>query len=234
MMVGEIRDPETAHIACRAGLTGVTVLSTLHANDTASTVDVFREFGVPPMFIADSLVGIISQRLVRKACPKCRQTVHPDAAAPPARATVKAGLTSPDYLIEIAMVAVKDASRTPFTTPNADGTPGTPNANLSSAIRVGNRLYVAGITGNTATNKGDVRAQTAEVLGRVGRTLKAAGFEWSSVVDGVVYLPDMTKFQDMNATYRGTFSKDFPARATVGTGLMGADAAVEIMFTAVK
>ena len=45
MMVGEIRDPETAHIACRAGLTGVTVLSTLHANDTAATIDVFREFG---------------------------------------------------------------------------------------------------------------------------------------------------------------------------------------------
>ncbi len=66
MMVGEIRDPETAHIACRAGLTGVTVLSTLHANDAASTIDVFREFGIPPMFIADSLVGIISQRLLRK------------------------------------------------------------------------------------------------------------------------------------------------------------------------
>nr|AUN35829.1 general secretion pathway protein E [uncultured bacterium] len=54
IMVGEIRDPETAHIGCRAGLTGVTVLSTLHANDTASTIDVFREFGIPPMFIADS------------------------------------------------------------------------------------------------------------------------------------------------------------------------------------
>jgi type II secretory ATPase GspE/PulE/Tfp pilus assembly ATPase PilB-like protein len=80
MMVGEIRDPETAHIACRAGLTGVTVLSTLHANDAASTIDVFREFGVPPMFIADSLVGIISQRLLRKVCSRCRQTYHPDAA----------------------------------------------------------------------------------------------------------------------------------------------------------
>ena len=80
MMVGEIRDPETAHIACRAGLTGVTVLSTLHANDAASTIDVFREFGIPPMFIADSLVGIISQRLLRKVCSRCRQTYHPDAA----------------------------------------------------------------------------------------------------------------------------------------------------------
>ena len=155
-------------------------------------------------------------------------------SSPPARATVKAGLTSPDYVVEIAMVAVKEAGRKAITTPAADGTAGTPNPNLSSAIQVGNRLYVAGLTGNTATNKGNVKAQTAEVLARAGRTLKAAGFDWSHVVDGVVYLPDMSKFQDMNAAYREVFTKDFPARATVGTGLMGADAAVEIMFTAVK
>ena len=153
---------------------------------------------------------------------------------PPARATVKAGLTSPDYFVEISMVAVKDTGRRAITTPNADGSAGTPNANLSSAIQVGNRLYVAGITGNTATNKGDVKAQAQEVLARVGRTLKAAGFDWSNVVDGIVYLPNMSTFPDMNAAYREVFTKDFPARATVGTGLMGADAAVEIMFTAVK
>jgi 2-iminobutanoate/2-iminopropanoate deaminase len=153
---------------------------------------------------------------------------------PPARATVKAGLTNADYAVEITMVAVKDPGRKAITTPNADGTAGTANPNLSSAIQVGNRLYLAGLTGNTAANKGDVKAQTTEVLARAGRTLKAAGFDWSNVVDGVVYLPDMSRFQDMNAAYRETFAKDFPARATVGTGLMGADAAVEIMFTAVK
>src|ERR1019366_4305947 len=78
-------------------------------------------------------------------------------AMPPARATVKAALTTPDYLVEISMVAVKDAGRKAITTPNADGSAGTPNANLSSAIQVGRRLYVAGITGNTAANKGDVK-----------------------------------------------------------------------------
>jgi len=154
---------------------------------------------------------------------------------PPARATVKTGLAGgPDYLVEITMVAVKDPGRKAITTPNADGAPGTANPNLSSAIQVGNRLYVSGILGNTAANKGDAKAQTAELLARVGRTLKAAGFDWANVVDGVVYLPDMTKFQDMNAAYREVFTKDFPARATVGTGLMGADGMVEIMFTAVK
>ena len=131
------------------------------------------------------------------------------------------------------MVAVK-GGRTSFTTPTADGKPGTKNANLSSAIKAGNRLYVSGILGNTAENKGDVKGQTAEALVRIGRTLKAAGYDWKDVVDAVVYLPDLTKFNDMNASYREPIGKDFPARATVGAGLMNADGAVEIMMTAVK
>jgi len=153
---------------------------------------------------------------------------------PPARATVKAGLTSADYIVEITMVAVKGAGRTAVTTPNADGKPGTKNPNLSSAIHVGNRLYLSGILGNTDANKGDAKAQTAEAMTRIGRTLKASGFDWKDVAEGVVYLPDLTKFNDMNASYREMFGKDFPARATVGAGLMNADGAVEIMLTAVK
>jgi reactive intermediate/imine deaminase len=155
-------------------------------------------------------------------------------AAPPARATVKTGLSAPDYLVEITMVAVKDASRTAIATPNADGTAPTPNPNLSSAIRIGNRLYVSGILGNTAANKGDVKAQTAETMARIGRTLKAAGYDWPHVVDGVVYLTDTARFADMNAAYREVLTKDFPARATVGVGLVNADGLVEIMMTAVK
>jgi enamine deaminase RidA (YjgF/YER057c/UK114 family) len=153
---------------------------------------------------------------------------------PPARATVKTGLAGPDYLVEITMVAVKDTTRTAITTPNADGSAGTANPNLSSAIRVGSRLYVSGTLGNTPANKGDVKAQTAEALTRIGRTLKAAGFGWPDVADGVVYLPDMSRFQDMNAAYAAVITKDFPARATVGTGLVAADGLVEIMFTAAR
>ena len=78
VMVGEIRDPETAHIAIRAGLTGVRVLSTLHANDTTATVDVFRDFGVPPMFIADSVNCVISQRLLRKVCETAFEETTPN------------------------------------------------------------------------------------------------------------------------------------------------------------
>jgi len=153
---------------------------------------------------------------------------------PPARLTVKSGLTSPDYLVEIGMVAVKDPIRTTVTTPNADGTPGRPSPNLSSAIRVGNRLYLSGITGSTQANRGDAKAQTAEVLARVGRTLQAAGFGWGDVVDSTVFMADMTKFADMNESYRGTFSKDFPARATVGLPPVGGDTLVEMMFVAEK
>jgi reactive intermediate/imine deaminase len=162
---------------------------------------------------------------------KVYQTYFP--ADPPARATVKALLTSADYSVEITMVAVK-GSKKAWTTPGEDGKPGTANPNLSSAIQVGNRLYVSGILGNTAANKGDVKAQTAESLARIGRTMKAAGFDFNNIVDGVVYLPDLTKFADMNASYVEKLVKDRPTRATVGAGLMGADAAVEIMFTAVK
>jgi enamine deaminase RidA (YjgF/YER057c/UK114 family) len=155
-------------------------------------------------------------------------------SAPPSRVTVATGLTSPDYLVEITMTAVKDPSRTAITTPNADGSPGTASANLSSAIRVGNRLYVSGITGNTPANKGDAKAQATEVLARVGRTLKAAGYDWTNVVDATVFLADMTTFQAMNGEYRQVLTKDLPARATVGAKMAGADILVEMVFTAVK
>lgn len=80
MMVGEIRDPETAHIAVRAGLTGIRVFSTMHASNCASAIDVFREFGIPPMFIADAVNCIVAQRLVRRICPHSREEYSPDAA----------------------------------------------------------------------------------------------------------------------------------------------------------
>jgi len=81
MMVGEIRDPETAQIGVRAGLTGVTVLSTLHASDSLAAIDVFREFGVPPMFIVDAIKCIVAQRLIRMICTNCREEYAADQTA---------------------------------------------------------------------------------------------------------------------------------------------------------
>ncbi len=79
--VGEIRDPETAQIACRAATTGVLVVSTLHANNTASAVDVLRGFGISSMSIADCLRGVVAQRLIRKVCDESREEVEPDDKA---------------------------------------------------------------------------------------------------------------------------------------------------------
>jgi 2-iminobutanoate/2-iminopropanoate deaminase len=87
--------------------------------------------------------------------------------------------------------------------------------------------------GTTASEK-TVQAQTAESLARIGRTLQAAGFDWSHVVDAIVYLREMPAFNDMNAAYRTVIARDFPARATVGVDLTSDDARVEIMVTAVK
>ncbi|NOT26518.1 MAG: hypothetical protein HOP16_10500 [Acidobacteria bacterium] len=155
-------------------------------------------------------------------------------SSPPARATVKASLPSEDYLIELAMIAVKDPQRKQIVPPNADGTPGRAGANLSPAILAGRRLYVAGMTGNTATNKGDVKAQTEEVLVRLGRALTAAGYTWTDVVEATAFLTDMTRMAEMDVAYKAVFPKDFPVRFTIGTPLMGADGLVEIMLTAVK
>lgn len=71
--IGEIRDPETAQIACRAATTGVIVLSTLHANNAAAAVDVLRNFGVSSMTIAECLRGVIAQRLIRLVSPDARE-----------------------------------------------------------------------------------------------------------------------------------------------------------------
>ncbi|MDD2362298.1 MAG: ATPase, T2SS/T4P/T4SS family [Oscillospiraceae bacterium] len=72
IMIGEIRDGETAEIAVRASITGHLVLSTIHTNDSASTVSRLVDMGIEPFLVAASLVGVISQRLVRRICEKCK------------------------------------------------------------------------------------------------------------------------------------------------------------------
>ncbi len=75
MLVGEIRDKETAEIAVQAALTGHIVLSTLHTNDAPSSVIRLIDMGIEPFLISSSVIGIIAQRLVRKICPKCKKGI---------------------------------------------------------------------------------------------------------------------------------------------------------------
>ncbi len=80
IMVGEIRDSETAEIAIRAALTGHLVFSTLHTNDAPSAVTRLIDMGVEPFLVASSVKMILAQRLLRKLCPKCKAEYHPSAA----------------------------------------------------------------------------------------------------------------------------------------------------------
>jgi aminoacrylate peracid reductase len=145
-------------------------------------------------------------------------------AGPPARATVKAGLAGQQALVEITLVASSAAKEVV-----SDGRAA--NANLSAAIRAGNKLYVSGMLGNTPETKGDAGAQTRETLSRIRKALEAGGCTPADVVDSLVYLTDLQNYAAMNEVYRPFFERDFPARATVQSGLVG-DGLVEIMASA--
>ncbi len=88
ILVGEIRDQETAEIAVQASLTGHLVFSTLHTNDAPSAITRLNDIGVPPFLVASSIIAVMAQRLVRLVCPKCKE---PDK--PPAHEIKAAGLT---------------------------------------------------------------------------------------------------------------------------------------------
>jgi type IV pilus assembly protein PilB len=77
ILVGEIRDLETAEIAVQASLTGHTVFSTLHTNDAPSTVTRLRDMGIAPFLITATVEGVLAQRLVRRICTQCREPVAP-------------------------------------------------------------------------------------------------------------------------------------------------------------
>ena len=78
ILVGEIRDRETAEIAIQSSLTGHLVFSTLHTNDAASAVTRLIDMGIEPFLVTSSVIAIIAQRLVRVLCPKCKEPYTPD------------------------------------------------------------------------------------------------------------------------------------------------------------
>jgi type IV pilus assembly protein PilB len=78
IMVGEIRDKETLEIALQAALTGHLVLTTLHTNDAQGAIARMLDLGAPPFMVANTLIGVVAQRLVRRLCPECRIEARPD------------------------------------------------------------------------------------------------------------------------------------------------------------
>ena len=80
VMVGEVRDPETAETVVRASLTGHLVLSTMHTNDAASAIPRLKDLGPDPGLISDALLGVVAQRLIRKNCPHCSSPYQPTSS----------------------------------------------------------------------------------------------------------------------------------------------------------
>ncbi|MCZ7583279.1 MAG: GspE/PulE family protein [Deltaproteobacteria bacterium] len=81
LLIGEIRDEDTADVACKAAQTGHLILSTVHTNDSVSTISRLNVLGLNHELIGSSLLGVLSQRLVRRICPKCTEAYEPDAEA---------------------------------------------------------------------------------------------------------------------------------------------------------
>jgi 2-iminobutanoate/2-iminopropanoate deaminase len=146
---------------------------------------------------------------------------------PPARATTVAGLMGVDALVEITLVA-SDTGKQSL------GPTVWPTLPVAAAVRAGNRLFLSGVMGNTATNRDDAAAQTKEVLTRMGRTLEGAGYSPGDIVDLTAYVPDSWGAASIDDVLRTFFPGDLPARTVVGAKLIGRDAAVELMATAVK
>jgi 2-iminobutanoate/2-iminopropanoate deaminase len=146
---------------------------------------------------------------------------------PPARATLRAGIMGNTNSDEITTIAVKAPKRI-INIPNADNTP-----SASTAVVVGDRFFSSGVQGMTEATKGDAKAQTREALARLGRALKAAGFEWANVVDSWILLSDTRDYAAMTEAYREVLSKDFPAWTVVGEQPLGRGV-VQIQIMAVK
>jgi type IV pilus assembly protein PilB len=98
ILVGEIRDKETAEIAVQASLTGHLVFSTLHTNDAPSAITRLGDIGVPPFLIASSVIAIMAQRLVRINCPKCKEPYQPQASEIRAAGVTQEQLTKANFM----------------------------------------------------------------------------------------------------------------------------------------
>jgi type IV pilus assembly protein PilB len=109
IMIGEIRDPETAQLAVRAALSGVLVFSTLHTQDAAGAVPRLMDMGVEPYLLASTMAGVVAQRLVRLVCPQCKAP-----ASYPAAALARVGLSPADDMAFVKGAGCEACGRTGY------------------------------------------------------------------------------------------------------------------------
>jgi reactive intermediate/imine deaminase len=146
----------------------------------------------------------------------------------PVRATVEVSALPGDPPIEITLVAAKNtAADRKIVTP--EGTP--PNMPFSPGVMLGDRFFLSGKAGFA---KGGIEAQVKEVMDGQGVLLKAAGLDFSDIVDGKVYLADIQDYAAMNQVYGTYFKGARPARTCVAVSELVADSRVEISFVAAR
>lgn len=146
------------------------------------------------------------------------------AEDPPARATVRAGLMNPAFDVELQCVAEASASRKVVMAQGQQRS----RAPLSPAISTGNRLYLSGMLGSGP----DVAAQTRTTLDNLLGTLRAAGMDFSNLVDLWVYVADMRQWEAVKRVLDEVLPPGAPQPTVIGTPLMGANFLVEIQMVA--
>ena len=111
ILVGEIRDVETARIAVQSALTGHLVLSSVHATDSVSALHRFLDMGIEPFLVASSVIGIVGQRLVRRICPSCRVPTPSPTRSDPSTKRAAARTSGSSFTARAAISAVAPATR---------------------------------------------------------------------------------------------------------------------------
>ncbi len=148
IMIGEIRDLETAQIAVQASLTGHLVLATLHTNDAVSAITRLIDMGIEPFLLSSSLLGVVGQRLVRKLCPQCRQ---PDPVSKAWRAVGclacnKTGFTGRTGIYELLAVDDEIRSQIHKSAPESEIRTVAVSGGMFSMREDGQRWVQAGVT----------------------------------------------------------------------------------------
>lgn len=170
IMIGEIRDQETASIAVQASITGHLVVSTLHTNSAASTITRLADMGIEPYLIADSTIGVIAQRLVRRLCPECKKAKKANAD-------------------ELEMLMLKpDTDLTiyePCGCPRCDGT------GFRGRIGVYEIMEITQPLKTIISKKGSAEDIKAKALEEGMQTLRMSATRY--VLDGITSVPEMMR-----------------------------------------
>lgn len=145
---------------------------------------------------------------------------------PPARSTGITKLIGADSSVEISLIASTVDKQ-------LLGPTVSPSLPVSTAVRVGPRVFLSGVIGNTDANVGDVASQTHEMLGHIQHTLETAGLSFADVVDSTMYLPDLWQFDKVDRIYHEMFLTP-PARSAIGAKLVTRAGLVEMTVTAVR